>query len=308
MSWLILSCSMQLITSGYFHGTEDCNYSPVKANAALTSLITVEKEEWRGQVDRCCLSMSSVNDAFVALWEELSSYEEESYHTKWTVSCNSNFFENFLWQSFPSYGIAMGTVIEEFPAGITHGERRKMLNEVKKVISGDQSTVSSVLSNITFIAIDVFFLPSSPFWHFLPLTKNLWGPIHHAINSWLLPSLGLHWLIGEALQLWVRLVAVLGPSEGMWEAFCWIFPGCKEMLIVQEMPGSKCRCESALWNPSLNYICPPLVDFLQQGDKFRSLYSGWGGSGLHLTRQWPQRRSVWEAPHDWCHPIPGFWL
>lgn len=96
MSWLILSCSMQLITSGYFSGTEDYNYSPVKANAALTSLITVEKEEWRGQVDRCCLSMSSVNDAFVALWEELSSYEEESYHTKWTVSCNSNFFENFL--------------------------------------------------------------------------------------------------------------------------------------------------------------------------------------------------------------------
>lgn len=120
MSWLILSCSMQLITSGYFSGTEDYNYSPVKANAALTSLITVEKEEWRGQVDRCCLSMSSVNDAFVALWEELSSYEEESYHTKWTVSCNSNFFENFLWQSFPSYGIAMGTVIEEFPVGITH--------------------------------------------------------------------------------------------------------------------------------------------------------------------------------------------
>ncbi|KAK2545249.1 Sh2d1a [Columba livia] len=40
---------MWLISSGYSNGAEDCNYSPVKANAALTSLITVEKEEWRGQ-------------------------------------------------------------------------------------------------------------------------------------------------------------------------------------------------------------------------------------------------------------------
>lgn len=66
MSWLILICSVLLISSGYFNGAEDCNYSPVKANGALTNLITAEKEEWRGQVDRCCLGMSSVNDAFVA--------------------------------------------------------------------------------------------------------------------------------------------------------------------------------------------------------------------------------------------------
>lgn len=78
MSCLILICSMWLISSGYSNGAEDCNYSPVKANAALTSLITVEKEEWRGQVDRCCLSMSSVNDAFFALREELSSYKEKT--------------------------------------------------------------------------------------------------------------------------------------------------------------------------------------------------------------------------------------
>lgn len=86
MSWLILICSMLLISSGYFNGAEDCNYSPVKANGALTSLITAEKEEWRGQVDRCCLSMSSVNDAFVALWEELYSYKEKSLCYK--VDCS----------------------------------------------------------------------------------------------------------------------------------------------------------------------------------------------------------------------------
>ncbi|KAJ7405442.1 SH2 domain-containing protein 1A [Willisornis vidua] len=43
---------MWLMSSGYFNGAEDCNYSPVKVNAALTSLIIVEKEEWRGDVDR----------------------------------------------------------------------------------------------------------------------------------------------------------------------------------------------------------------------------------------------------------------
>lgn len=44
MSWLILICSMQLISSGYFSGAEDCNYSPVKVSVALTSLITAEKK------------------------------------------------------------------------------------------------------------------------------------------------------------------------------------------------------------------------------------------------------------------------
>lgn len=78
MSWLIFICSMWLISSGYFNGAEDCNYSPVKVIVALTRLITVEKEEWGGGVDRCCLSVSSVNDAFVALWEELSSCKEKS--------------------------------------------------------------------------------------------------------------------------------------------------------------------------------------------------------------------------------------
>lgn len=101
MSWLILSCSMQLISSGYFSSAEDCNYSPARANEALTSLIAVEKEEWRGWGDRCCLGMSSVNDAFVALWEELASYKEKSYNTKWTVLCNSNFFRFPFDKVFP---------------------------------------------------------------------------------------------------------------------------------------------------------------------------------------------------------------
>lgn len=77
MSSLILICSMRVMSSGYFNGAEDCNHSPVKVNAALTGLITAEKEEWRGQVDRWCFSMSSVNDALVTLWEELSVYKEE---------------------------------------------------------------------------------------------------------------------------------------------------------------------------------------------------------------------------------------
>lgn len=92
MSWLILICSVLLISSGYFNGAEDCNYSPVKANGALTNLITAEKEEWRGQVDRCCLGMSSVNDAFVARWEELDSYKEKSLYYKVDCFCNNNFF------------------------------------------------------------------------------------------------------------------------------------------------------------------------------------------------------------------------
>lgn len=78
MSWLILICSMCLMSSGHFSGAEDCNYSPLKVNAALTGLITAEKEEWRGQVDRWRFSISSVNDALVTLWEELSGYKEKT--------------------------------------------------------------------------------------------------------------------------------------------------------------------------------------------------------------------------------------
>lgn len=67
MSSLILICSMRVMSSGCFNGAEDCNHSPVNVNAALTGLITARKEEWRGQVDRWCFSMSSVNDALVTL-------------------------------------------------------------------------------------------------------------------------------------------------------------------------------------------------------------------------------------------------
>lgn len=68
---------MRLMSSGYFNGAEDCNHSPVQVNAALTGLITAKKEEWRGQVDRWCFSMSSVNDTLVTPWEELSGYKEK---------------------------------------------------------------------------------------------------------------------------------------------------------------------------------------------------------------------------------------